>query len=497
MNYISTRNSKVGVTASESIVKGISVDGGLFVPSSFPSITIDELASLQDKSYTERSAYILNKYLTEYTYEELLQLTSQAYAKFDSEDTAPLVKIDEGVYVMELWHGPTCAFKDIALTLLPYLMTASRKKVGATDKTLILVATSGDTGKAALEGFSDVDGTEIIVFYPNEGVSDMQKLQMATQEGKNVHVAAIEGNFDDAQSGVKKIFADTDTNEKLAKLGYKLSSANSINWGRLVPQIAYYISSYVDLVASGEIELGDKVNFTVPSGNFGNILAGYYAKRMGLPINKLICASNENNVLTDFMNTGVYDINREFYKTTSPSMDILISSNLERLLFELFDRDDAKIVDLMDKLKKDGKYSIDKSLIERNDFVGGCCNVEDTNDTIANVFDEYGYVLDTHTAVAVNVYTNYVAGTGDETPTVIVSTASPYKFPCDVYEAIEGEFIEDAFVAAKKLHEASATDIPESIAKLKEKKVLHKDVIKKADMAQTVIKYCGGEDNGR
>lgn len=493
MNYISTRNSKVSVSASESIVKGISIDGGLFVPSSFPTITLDELASLEEKSYKERSAYIINKYLTEFTYEELLALTEKAYSKFDSEDTAPIVKLDDGVFVMELWHGPTCAFKDMALTLLPYLMTASRNKVGAVDKTLILVATSGDTGKAALEGFSDVDGTEIIVFYPNEGVSDMQKLQMATQEGGNVHVAAIEGNFDDAQSEVKKIFQDKAVNDKLAEAGFRLSSANSINWGRLVPQIAYYFSAYIDLVASDEIRLGDKINFCVPSGNFGNILAGYYAKRMGLPVNKLICASNENNVLTDFMNTGEYDINRDFYKTTSPSMDILVSSNLERLLFELFDRDDAKIKDLMDKLAKDGKYSIDKLKIEQNDFVGGCCNVEETEETISNVFDEYGYLLDTHTAVAVNVNTNYVAATGDDTPTVIVSTASPYKFPCEVYEAINGKFIEDAFTAARKLQEASATDMPESIATLKDKKVLHKDVIEKDEMAKKVIEYCGGE----
>ena len=494
MDYISTRNSKVSQSASESIVKGISVDGGLFVPSSFPNITVDELASLEEKSYKERAAYVISKFLTEYTYEELLELTSKAYSKFDSEDTAPLVKIDEGSFVMELWHGPTCAFKDMALTLLPHLMTASRLKVGAKNKTLILVATSGDTGKAALEGFSDVEGTEIIVFYPNDGVSDMQKLQMATQEGKNVHVAAIEGNFDDAQSGVKKIFANDQVNAKLLELGYKLSSANSINWGRLVPQIAYYISAYVDLVSSEEIKMGDKVNFCVPSGNFGNILAAYYAKRMGLPVNKLICASNENNVLTDFMNTGVYDINREFYKTTSPSMDILISSNLERLLFEMFDRDDSKINDLMNKLKTEGKYSIDKSLIEKNGFVGGCCNVEDTKETIANVFEEYGYLLDTHTAVAMNVYSNYVVATEDYTPTVIVSTASPYKFPCDVLEAITGKYEEDAFEAGKKLVFESALDMPESIAKLKEKKVLHKDVIKVEDMANTVIKYCGGND---
>ncbi len=494
MDYISTRNKEVSQSASESIVKGISVDGGLFVPSSFPNITIDELASLEEKSYKERAAYVISKFLTEYTYEELLELTTKAYSKFDSEETAPLVKIDEGSFVMELWHGPTCAFKDMALTLLPHLMTASRLKVGAKDKTLILVATSGDTGKAALEGFSDVEGTEIIVFYPNDGVSDMQKLQMATQEGKNVHVAAIEGNFDDAQSGVKRIFADKEVNDKLLELGYKLSSANSINWGRLVPQIAYYISAYVDLVSSEEIAMGDKVNFCVPSGNFGNILAAYYAKRMGLPVNKLICASNENNVLTDFMNTGVYDINREFYKTTSPSMDILISSNLERLLFELFDRDDSKINELMNKLKTEGKYSIDKSLIEKNGFVGGCCNVEDTKETIANVFDEYGYLLDTHTAVAMNVYSNYVVATEDYTPTVVVSTASPYKFPCDVLEAITGKYEEDAFEAGKKLVLESALQMPESIAKLKEKKVLHKDVIKVEDMANTVIKYCGGKN---
>ncbi len=359
MQYVSTRAKNNVVESAQAIVKGLSEDGGLFVPSEFPAITKEELLAMGDMEYSDRAAVVLSKYLTDFTLDELKEYTAKAYARFYDDDPCPLVAIDEKTYILELWHGPTCAFKDMALTLLPHLMVASRKKIGETGKTLILVATSGDTGKAALEGFKDVEGCEIIVFYPSEGVSDMQKLQMQTQAGDNVYVCAIKGNFDDAQSAVKVIFNDDNVKAQLLEKGYKLSSANSINWGRLVPQIAYYVSSYVDLLSSGELNYGDKINFCVPSGNFGNILAGYYAMRMGIPIGKLICASNKNKVLTEFFESGKYDINREFYKTMSPSMDILISSNLERLLFEISGRDDKAVSELMNNLKTNGYYTLD------------------------------------------------------------------------------------------------------------------------------------------
>ena len=324
MKYISTRNKEIKVTSAQAIVSGLSKDGGLFVPETFPKLEKKDFDELISMSYPERAAKVLSMYLDDYSYEELLDYATKAYSRFYGEDPCPLVNVDDGLYVLELWHGPTCAFKDMALTMLPHLLSAARKKTGESSKTLILVATSGDTGKAALEGFRDVDGTDIIVFYPSEGVSDMQKLQMMTQEGENVFVCAIEGNFDDAQSAVKTIFNDKDMQDKLLANGYKLSSANSINWGRLAPQIAYYVSSYCDMISSGKIQYGDKVNFCVPSGNFGNILAAYYASLMGVGVNKLICASNVNNVLTDFFNTGEYNIHRDFHKTVSPSMDILI-----------------------------------------------------------------------------------------------------------------------------------------------------------------------------
>ena len=349
MKYISTRNKSIKVTSAEAIVNGLSKDGGLFVPETFPKLSAKDFEELTAMSYPERAAKVLSLYLEDYTYEELLDYATKAYSRFYGDDPCPLVNVDEDLYVLELWHGPTCAFKDMALTMLPHLLSAARRKTGEDSKTLILVATSGDTGKAALEGFKDVEGTDIIVFYPSEGVSDMQKLQMMTQQGSNVYVCAIDGNFDDAQSAVKTIFNDKDIQARLLADGYKLSSANSINWGRLAPQIAYYVSSYCDLIASGKIKLGDKVNFCVPSGNFGNILAAYYASLMGVGVNKLICASNVNNVLTDFFTTGTYDIHRQFHKTMSPSMDILISSNLERLLFEFSGRNDKLMAERISK----------------------------------------------------------------------------------------------------------------------------------------------------
>lgn len=489
MQYVSTREKSTIVSSAEAIVKGLSEDGGLFVPSEFPSISSKELGQMTDMEYSERAAFVLSKFLSDFTLEELNGYTKKAYSRFYGDDPCPLVAIDDKTYILELWHGPTCAFKDMALTLLPHLMVASRKKVGEKNKTLILVATSGDTGKAALEGFKDVEGCEIIVFYPSEGVSDMQKLQMQTQTGNNVYVCAIKGNFDDAQSAVKVIFNDENVKAQLLEQGYKLSSANSINWGRLVPQIAYYVSSYVDLLASNEIKMGEKINFCVPSGNFGNILAGYYAMRMGVPIGKLICASNKNRVLTDFFASGKYDTNREFYKTMSPSMDILISSNLERLLFEISGRDDKYVASLMNDLKTKGCYQIDFDKLKTNasNFEGGFSDEEMTMDTIEDFYDENDYLLDTHTAVAVGVSQAIKEENGDNTKTVIVSTASPYKFPQDVYNALTGEFVDDSIKAADMLEEYTGMEIPEPLQGLQSRIVRFKDVIEKDKIKEAVL----------
>lgn len=491
MRYISTRAKENQVSSSQAIVNGISADGGLFVPSSFPHIDMTELKEMAQMDYPERAARVLNKFMDDFTLEELQEYCTKAYSRFYGDDPCPLVAVDDTTYILELWHGPTCAFKDMALTLLPHLMSASRAKTGESKKTLILVATSGDTGKAALEGFKDVENCEIIVFYPSEGVSDMQRLQMMTQEGNNVYVCGIEGNFDDAQSAVKSIFNDPEAIAMLGEKGYKLSSANSINWGRLAPQIAYYVSSYVDLLDEGAIKEGEKINFCVPSGNFGNILAGYYAMCMGVPINKLICASNENNVLTDFFSSGTYDTNRDFYKTISPSMDILISSNLERLLFEIGGRDDKYVESLMNELKTTGKYTVDYSLITKNisQFIGGCSEEEETLMSMDNFYDTYDYLVDPHTGVAVSVYGDYAAVTGDNTKTVIVSTASPYKFPADVYYALTETYIEDCDKAMKKLNLYTEVEIPEPLANLKKKEVLYTDVIAKEDIKATVLNY--------
>jgi len=495
MKYISTRNASLSVTGSEAILMGISPEGGLFVPESFPQITLDEIASMGEMTYAERSAFVMSRYLDEFTYEELLEIACRAYSRFDDEDTCPTTKIDEGMYVLELWHGPTYAFKDLALTVLPQLVSACRRKRGESAKTLVLVATSGDTGKAALEGFKDVEGTEIMVFYPDEGVSYMQKLQMITTGGENTYVAGIKGNFDDAQTAVKRIFTDDAVRAELAAAGYVMSSANSINWGRLLPQIAYYFSAYSDLVTSEEIALGDKVNFVVPTGNFGDILAGYYALRMGLPIEKLICASNINNVLTDFFNSGEYDATREFHKTISPSMDILISSNLERLLFEVCDRDDSRLVSLMSALKENGKYEIPLTEIKTKlgVFAAGYADEDETMETIYNTFDEYGYVVDPHTAVAIAVYNDYCLATGDDMPTVILSTASPYKFAQDVYEAVGESQVDDPFKAVKKLRFLTGMEIPEGIDRLETLEVRFTDVLSKDEIKAKVIARVKGE----
>ena len=485
MDFISTRNHSIKIGGSAAIVKGISDDGGLFVPSSFPSLEKADWDKLLESNYAERAALVMSKYLTDFTYDELLDVCNKAYSKFDG-DPAPLVKTGEDDYVLELWHGPTSAFKDIALTVLPYLLTLSKKKLGINDKTLILVATSGDTGKAALEGFSDVEGVEIIVFYPHNGVSRMQELQMCTTKGNNVHVSALKGNFDDAQTAVKTIFTSDSAKAELKAMGYDLSSANSINFGRLVPQVAYYISAYCDLVNAGEIEFGDKITYSVPCGNFGNILAAYYAMRMGLPVRKLICASNMNNILCDFISTGVYDIRREFHKTVSPSMDILISSNLERFLFELDGRDDNALKTKMQALKDAGVYRIsDEQLAKmREIFDCGWCDEKSTATTINEYFEDTGYCLDPHTAVAVAVNDSVAEG-----KTVTVSTASPYKFPTVVYKALTGKSVDDAFVASDKLEEYTAESQPTSLTELKTLPVRHDTVCEREDIFETVKNF--------
>ena len=496
MYYTSTRDKSVKVTAAEAIAKGISADGGLFVPTEIPKITSDFVNSLVPMSYIDRAKEVLKLYLTDFTADELSMCVEGAYkaGKFSSEKVAPLYKLSDSANVLELWRGPTCAFKDMALQLLPYLLTVSAGKTLKDTEIVILVATSGDTGKAALEGFRDVPNTKILVFYPVDGVSPMQKLQMTTQEGSNVSVCAIEGNFDDAQSGVKKIFTDKDIEKKFKENGLAFSSANSINWGRLVPQIVYYVSAYCDMIAAGELKNGEEMNVVVPTGNFGNILAAYYAKRMGIPVKTLVCASNANNVLTDFLTTGTYDKNRDFYCTTSPSMDILISSNLERLLFHLCGENDAQIREWMSELAEKGKYTVTDDVESKikEIFAAGCCDDNETKATIGKVFAEKKYLCDTHTAVAVKVYDDYKTKTGDVTPTVIASTANPYKFSASVLSAITDSIKADnEFDMVEELFEKSGEPVPSQLATLKGKTPRFTGVCKKEDMKQVVFDMLG------
>ncbi len=489
MKYQSTRNSKVSVDAAQAIKNGISPDGGLYVPAEIPQVSAEFIKELCNLKYSDRAAKILGLFLTDYSNEELDYCVSNAYSKdkFGSDNTAPVKSLNDRLNILELWHGPTCAFKDMALQILPYLLKKAIAKTGENKEVVILVATSGDTGKAALEGFKDVEGTKIQVFYPVDGVSKIQKLQMTTQEGKNVSVCAVNGNFDDAQTGVKKIFTNNDYKKTIAERGYTFSSANSINWGRLAPQIVYYFSAYCDLLSLGKISLGEKINIVVPTGNFGNILAAYYAKMMGLPINKLICASNSNNILTDFISTGVYDRNRQFYTTVSPSMDILISSNLERLLYHLTDKNDKLVSEYMTSLSECGRYEVAPTVKEKiaSLFVGGCCSDDDTAKTIAKYFREYSYVVDTHTAVALNVYDQYIKNTGDETATVIASTANPFKFNEAVLSAINDgtDFSDkDEFELLELLSKHGNIEIPVRLSELKTKKVRFNSVCNKEDM---------------
>lgn len=496
MQYQSTRDKSISVSSAEAIKTGLSAEGGLFVPKSFPSVNLDEIGALADKSYTERAYFVLSKFLTDFTEEELKHCISSAYTKekFGTDAIAPVYRLNDTAYVLELWHGPTCAFKDMALQILPHLLTTSMKKTNEDKEVVILVATSGDTGKAALEGFKDVNGTRIIVFYPDNGVSEIQKLQMVTQEGNNVSVAAVRGNFDDAQSGVKKIFTDESYKELLARNQFRLSSANSINWGRLVPQIVYYFSAYADLLKSGEITNGEPINVVVPTGNFGNILAAYYAKKMGLPVNKFICASNENNVLTDFINTGVYNKNRDFHTTISPSMDILISSNLERFLFDLSGENDKVIADLMQKLNSDGVYEIPNDIKEKLQalFAADYSDDAETMAAIKKYADEYDYVIDTHTAVAMSVYDKYAEKTGDKTKTVIASTASPFKFNQSVLIALGGHndvVGKDEFTLLEELSQKSGMKIPKSLGELESKAKIFDLVCDKEQLQEVVSDF--------
>lgn len=493
MNYISTRDSSNKVSAAEAILRGIAPDGGLYLPETLPQIDQSFLERLCSMQYTQRAKEVLRLFLTDYTDAEISACVDAAYGSgFDDNRPAPLSSLTGSNYFLELWHGPTCAFKDMALQLLPELLTTAIRKIGEQKEAVILVATSGDTGKAALEGFRDVSGTKIMVFYPEHGVSNMQKRQMYTQQGENVNVAAIEGNFDDAQTGVKAIFGDKALAKQLADCGYILSSANSINWGRLLPQIVYYISAYCDLIEGEELAMGEQVNFCVPTGNFGNILAAHYARRMGLPIKTLVCASNANNVLTDIIRTGVYDRNRPFHATISPSMDILISSNLERLLFELCGCSDSVLRDLMQQLSETGRFTLPvsaKAALQAG-FWGGCCDDTATKATIGTVFEEYSYLCDPHTAVAANVAEQYKKATGDDTPMVIVSTASPYKFADSVLEALGATGLpKDDFRRAEQLEQLSGTAIPEAITALEQAERRFTQVYETAQMTDAVKRF--------
>ena len=485
--YGSTRGGETGVTASQAVLKGLANDGGLYVPERIPTldVTMDELAGM---TYQETAYAVMKQFLTDYTEEELKYCISHAYdSKFDTEEIAPLAKAD-GMYFLELFHGKTIAFKDMALSILPYLMTTAAKKNHAKNEIVILTATSGDTGKAAMAGFADVPGTRIIVFYPKNGVSRVQELQMLTQKGANTSVVGIEGNFDDAQTGVKKIFGDKEFAKELDAMGFQLSSANSINIGRLVPQVVYYVYAYAKLLANGEIEKDEKVNVVVPTGNFGNILAAYFAKQMGVPFGKLICASNDNKVLYDFFQTGTYDKNREFILTTSPSMDILVSSNLERLLYLSCGRDAAKTKAMMEQLSANGKYEITADMKEfMKDFCAGYADMEENAKEIKKVFDDTGYLIDTHTGVAAAVYEQYKAKTGDTTKTVIASTASPYKFSRSVMEAVLGKKEDaDEFTLIDEMERISGVKIPQAIEEIRDAKILHNRQCKPEEMEETV-----------
>jgi threonine synthase len=487
--YKSTRGDGNKVTASQAILQGLAEDGGLFAPEHIPMLdkSIEELSNMD---YKQIAYEVMKLFLTDFSKEEILDCIEKAYdEKFDTNIIAPLVKVDD-VYFLELFHGSTIAFKDMALSILPHLLTTSAKKNNIKNEIVILTATSGDTGKAALAGFADVEGTSIIVFYPKDGVSLVQELQMVTQKGDNAKVIGIKGNFDDAQTGVKNIFGDKELKEKMSLAGYQFSSANSINIGRLVPQIVYYVYTYASLLKNQEITNGEKINVIVPTGNFGNILAAYYAKCMGIPINKLVCASNENKVLVDFFNTGIYDRNREFILTSSPSMDILISSNLERLIYILTGQSEQKTSELMNSLSSNGKYEITEEMkVLLEDFVGYYANENEISEVIKKTYNETNYVMDTHTAVAASVYFKYISKTKDNTKSVIASTASPYKFARSVMTAIDDQYAsKEDFDLINDLNKISEVEIPNAIKEILDAKVIHDTVVETNEMKKAVEK---------
>ena len=491
MQYVSTRNQEQKYSAAQAIEQGLAPDGGLLTPEVLPKLSQNGLDTLMDMSYQQRAVYVMGAFLEDFSASELSSFAASAYGpdKFDVKEVAPVRPVDENTHCLELWHGPTCAFKDMALQMLPHLLSASLVKNQEEKTVCILVATSGDTGKAALEGFKDVDKTRILVFYPDGGVSDVQKLQMQTQEGGNVGVCSVAGNFDDAQTGVKRLFSDEALRRTLTDRGYFFSSANSINWGRILPQVVYYVSAYCDLLRDGKVQKGEPVNFCVPTGNFGNILSAYYAGQMGVPIHKLICASNRNNVLTDFLTTGVYDRNRTFYATMSPSMDILISSNLERMLFEFSGRDDALVKSYMDALAAGGRYEVSDDIKQKlsRHFSAGCCDDAATQAMIGKMWREKGYLIDTHTAVAFHVLEQYRAETGDQTPTVVVSTASPFKFCDSVLGALGVTELAVGTALIDQLSQTTGIPAPAPLAALKGKPVRFTQGTTKEQMADRVL----------
>lgn len=490
--YSSTRNANIKATASQAILKGLSDDGGLFVPDKIPALNAS-LQELSKMTYQETAYAIMKQFLTDFTEQELKGCIDAAYgSKFDTEEIAPLVNAG-GVYFLELFHGATIAFKDMALSVLPHLLTASARKNNVENDIVILTATSGDTGKAALAGFAGVEGTKIIVFYPKNGVSPIQEKQMVTQKGANTHVVGIHGNFDEAQTGVKQMFADKALEQELARKGYQFSSANSINIGRLVPQIVYYVYAYARLLAKGEIQEGEEINVAVPTGNFGNILAAYYAKNMGLPIAKLICASNENKVLYDFFETGRYDRNREFMLTSSPSMDILISSNLERLIYRISGNDAAKNAEFMERLASDGVYEISPEMkAGLKDFYGNYASEQETAQAIRQLYEASGYVLDTHTAVAASVYQKYKEASGDTAKTVIASTASPFKFTRSVMDAVDpSHSAKSDLELADELSRIAGVKVPKAIEEIRTAEVLHHTECEVGEMPAIVKKFLG------
>lgn len=491
MKYNSTRDKSCRVSAAYAIAHGLAPDGGLFVPEELPPLSLQQIEALCKTDYRGRAEEILALFLDEFSREEIRAIVTAAYGvNYDDFTIAPLRRIGDKTAVLELWHGPTCAFKDMALQILPHLLTASLKKCGETRKVCILVATSGDTGKAALEGFADVEDTKILVFYPHNGVSDVQRLQMVTQRGGNVSVAAVRGNFDDAQSGVKTLFGDAELSDELSDKGWFLSSANSINWGRLLPQIVYYFSAYCELVNSKYVRIGDDVDFAVPTGNFGDILACWYAKKMGLPIGKLICASNENNVLADFFKTGIYDRNRAFHTTISPSMDILVSSNLERLLYSVCS-DDMLVAEYMRSLNEKGSYTVGSDIFKvlSDNFVGGFCSDADTKKTIASVYNKHNYLIDTHTAVAYKLMNDYRNTYVSKRPTVVVSTASPFKFCDSVLNALGENIDAKGTELIKKLSECTGVKAPMPLSDLDKREKRFELVINKQEMRQTVTDF--------